>query len=121
MPESVRNEFWETYKLTPDEISDNVYTKPLANRFCASFSKFAYDCTTDKEYTRNIVRNSFNDFFKNLVSGYPNYQSYTFNCIGSVAYNFKDILSEVAAEYGMQIGKILRSPMDDLIEYHFSK
>ena len=33
MPEAVRELFWETYKLTPDDVIDNVYTKPLANRF----------------------------------------------------------------------------------------
>src|SRR6476661_926596 len=43
MPKNVRDVFWETFKLTPDEILDNVYTKPLPNRFCASFSKFVYD------------------------------------------------------------------------------
>ena len=39
MPEAVRTSFWETYKLTPDDIQEHVYTKPLANRFCAQFSK----------------------------------------------------------------------------------
>ncbi|MXV52803.1 N-acetylglucosamine kinase [Pedobacter sp. HMF7647] len=118
MPEPVRQNFWETYKLTPDEVNDRVYTQPLANRFCASFSKFAYDNNVHIEYTRNVVKSSFEDFFRNLVSHYPNYQSYTFNCIGSVGYNFRNILQEVAEEYGMQIGKIMRSPIDDLVQFH---
>jgi glucosamine kinase len=71
MPEAVRANFWETYKLTPDDIQENVYSKPLANRFCAQFSKFVYDNTANIEYTHNLVKSSFNDFFKNLVSHYP--------------------------------------------------
>ncbi|MFD2160970.1 N-acetylglucosamine kinase [Paradesertivirga mongoliensis] len=118
MPEAVRESFWETYKLTPDDILENVYSKPLANRFCAQFSKFVYDTTVNIEYTRNLVKSSFNDFFKNLVSHYPDYQKYELNCIGSVAYNFRNVLEEVATEYGMKLGKLIRSPIDDLVKFH---
>ena len=118
MPENVKQNFWETFKLTPDDILNTVYTKPLPNRFCASFSKFVYDITVDIEYSRGIVKSSFNDFFKNLVSHYPNYKDLEFNCIGSVAYNFRNVLEEVALEYDMKMGKIIRSPIDDLVKYH---
>ena len=118
MPEVVRERFWETYKLTADEVTDFVYTKPLANRFCASFSKFVYDNNVHVEYSRGIVKTSFVDFFENLVSHYPNYKDYTFNCIGSVGYNFRNVLEETAIEYGMEVGKIIRSPIDDLVYYH---
>lgn len=118
MPKNVRDVFWETFKLTPDDILNSVYTKPLPNRFCASFSKFVYDINVNIEYSRNLVKSSFNDFFKNLVTHYPNYTDYEFNCIGSVAYNFRNVLEEVALEHGMKMGKILRSPIDDLVKYH---
>ncbi len=121
MPEAVEKLFFETYKLTPDEIMDNVYTKPLANRFCASFSKFVYDNNVNIEYTRGIVEEAFDTFFKNLVSKYPDYQKYTFNCIGSVAYNFRNVLEETAKRYEMEVGKIIRSPIDDLVVYHIDR
>jgi N-acetylglucosamine kinase-like BadF-type ATPase len=118
MPEAVRKNFWDTYKLTPDDINDIVYTKPRANRFCAGFSKFVYDSPVNIEYSRNIVRTSFEDFFRNLVTHYPNYQKYTFNCIGSVGYNFRNVLEELVTENGMVIGNIIRSPIDNLVKYH---
>jgi glucosamine kinase len=118
MPKNVRDSFWDTFKLTPDDILEAIYKKPLPNRFCASFSKFVYDITVNIEYSRNLVKTSFKDFFENLVSHYPNYQDYEFNCIGSVAYNFRNVLEETALEYGMKMGKILRSPIDDLVLYH---
>ncbi|MCY4780686.1 N-acetylglucosamine kinase [Sphingobacterium sp. UT-1RO-CII-1] len=121
MPENVAKSFFDTYKLTPDEIMDNVYTKPLANRFCASFSKFVYDNNVNIEYTRTIVEDAFEAFFKNLVSNYPDYQKYTFNCIGSVGYNFRNVLEHKASQYGMQVGKILRSPIDDLVTFHINR
>jgi N-acetylglucosamine kinase-like BadF-type ATPase len=118
MPEAVRELFWETFKLTPDDINEEVYTKPLANRFCAGFSKFVYDNNVHIEYSRNLVKTSFEDFFRNLVSHYPDYQKYTFNCIGSVGYNFRNVLEEVAIDYGMTVGNIIRSPIDNLVKYH---
>ncbi|MDB5133484.1 MAG: N-acetylglucosamine kinase [Mucilaginibacter sp.] len=118
MPEPVRKLFWETFKLTPDDVNEQVYTQPRANRFCASFSKFVYDNNVHIEYSRNLVRTSFEDFFRNLVTHYPNYQKYTFNCIGSVGYNFRNVLEEIVTENGMVVGNIIRSPIDNLVKYH---
>ncbi|TSD67383.1 N-acetylglucosamine kinase [Inquilinus sp. KBS0705] len=118
MPEAVRKSFWDEFKLTPDDINEIVYTQPRANRFCASFSKFVYDNIVNIEYSRNLVRTSFEDFFRNLVTHYPDYQKYTFNCIGSVGYNFRNVLEEVVTENGMTVGNIIRSPIDNLVKYH---
>lgn len=118
MPQAVRDSFWETFKLTPEAIEENVYSKPLANRFCASFAKFVYDNNDNIQYTHNLVKSSFTEFFKNLVSHYPNYQSYDFNCIGSIAYNFRNILEETANDFGMKMGNIIRSPIDNLVKFH---
>jgi glucosamine kinase len=118
MPQEVREVFFETYKLSEDEIMDQVYTKPLPNRFLASFSKFVYDNPVNIEYSRNIVKSSFTDFFENLVVHYPDYKNYSFNCIGSVGYNFRNVLEELAVKYGMTVGRIIRSPIDDLVKYH---
>jgi N-acetylglucosamine kinase-like BadF-type ATPase len=118
MPEPVRKLFWDTFKLTPDDVNEQVYTQPRANRFCASFSKFVYDNNVHIEYSRNLVRTSFEDFFRNLVTHYPNYQKYTFNCIGSVGYNFRNVLEEIVTENGMVVGNIIRSPIDNLVKFH---
>ncbi len=118
MPEAVRKNFWDTFKLTPDDVNEQVYTQPRANRFCASFSKFVYDNNVHLEYSRNLVKTSFEDFFRNLVTHYPNYQRYTFNCIGSVGYNFRNVLEEVVTENGMVVGNIIRSPIDNLVKFH---
>ena len=118
MPGNLQEVFYETYQLSHADIFDSLYNKPLPNRFCATFSKFIYDNNNYVEYTRDVVGEAFQAFFKNLVSRYPDYQQYSLNCVGSVGYNFRDILAEVADQYGMQVGKIIRSPIDDLVHYH---
>jgi glucosamine kinase len=103
-----------------NDIIDRLYNQPLPNRFLASFAKFAYD-HNNVSYCRQIVVEAFEAFFQNIVVHYPDYQNYTFNCIGSVGYNFRDALTQVANGHGMQVGKIIRSPIDDLVSFHESQ
>ncbi|PJJ59650.1 N-acetylglucosamine kinase [Hymenobacter chitinivorans] len=117
LPDGLQDIFREEYKLTREDILDRLYNQPLPNRFLASFGKFAYD-HNNISYCREIVLQGFETFFENIVLHYPNYQDYTFNCVGSVAYNFRDALFQVARSHGMEVGKIIRSPIDDLVSYH---
>ncbi|SMO71645.1 N-acetylglucosamine kinase [Solitalea koreensis] len=121
MPLEMAEAFHRTFGYSHAEIMEQLYKKPLPNRYLASFSKFVYDNNNVQPYARDVVKEAFTAFFRDLVSRYPDYQNYKFNCIGSVGYNFRDILSEVSAEFGMQVGKIVRSPIDDLVQYHINE
>jgi glucosamine kinase len=118
LPYGLQEALKKEYQLgTRNEILDRLYNQPLPNRFLASFAKFAYD-HNNVPYCRDIVHEGFETFFQNLVLHYPRYQDYSFNCIGSVGYNFRDVLTQVAKNHGMEVGKISRSPIDDLVAYH---
>jgi glucosamine kinase len=117
LPDGLQEAFREQYGLDNEQIFDRVYNQPLPNRFLASFSKFAYD-HNNVSYCRDIVVDGFEAFFRNLVTQYPGYQNYSFNCVGSVGYNFRDALAQVARAHGMEVGKIIRSPIDSLVDYH---
>lgn len=122
MPKGLRESFYDNYALTNEDIFDNIYNKPLPNRFCAGFSKFLYDYKDNYEdYSFQIVEQAFTSFFENLVIHYPNYKDYKLNCVGSVGYSFRDILSVVGDRYEMGIGKIIRSPIDDLVDFHLNQ
>ena len=118
MPAAVRHEFIYTYGLTREAIMDRLYTQPLPNRFCAGFTSFLSTSRADTGYTRNIVQTAFDHFFKNLVAHYPNHDQYSFNCTGSVGYAFKDLLAQTANSYNMQVGTIIKTPIEGLVEHH---
>jgi len=105
--------------LSSSDIFDNLYNKPLPNRFLAGFCLFA-DNHKEHEYIRKVVYDAFNDFFKNLVTKYEGYEKYSFNCIGSVGYIFKDILKDVSQFNGMEFGKVIHAPIEDLVNYHLT-
>ncbi len=117
LPDNLQEAFRTTYGLEREEILDRLYNQPFPNRFLASFAKFAYD-HNNVSYCRQIVLDGFEKFFQNIITHYPDYQRHTFNCIGSVGYNFRDTLVQVATAHGMAVGKIIRSPIDDLVTYH---
>jgi len=117
MPREITELFYETFQLDKEGIFDCVYGQPSGNIFCADFSKFVSQ-HIGVTYFYDLVKTSFHELFKNVVSCYPGYKSYSFNCVGTIGYIFRDILWEVAREFDMPQGKIIRAPIDGLIEYH---
>lgn len=117
MPALIKNRFLEKYALRPETIMDAIYTKPMANRYCAGFASFIHE-NISEVYMYNLVKDSFEQFFGNLVSRYPDYKSLSFNCVGSVGYYFKNILEEVVNQFNMPMGRVIQSPMEGLIKYH---
>lgn len=116
MPDDVRQLFHETYALTGDEIIEQVYTRPMPNRFCAGFTRFITD--HPHPYCDELVCKAFRAFFTNIICGYPDYARYAFHCVGSVGYHFRTLLAQVAAEFSVTLGQIIADPMPGLIRYH---
>jgi N-acetylglucosamine kinase-like BadF-type ATPase len=99
------------------EILEAVYKKPLPNRYLASFVPFLVE-NRGHYMIENIIEDAFNDFFFNHVYKYRESWTMPVNFIGSVAFGFKDILKEMCNTYELQLGKVLKNPMDGLVRYH---
>lgn len=115
----LKEKFLKQFNLTMPEIIDRVYRKPFPNRFLAGFSPFLAENIDDPQI-RAIVEGSFRAFFKRNVMQYD-YQSYPVHLVGSVAFYYQEVLKEVATACGIQIGRIMRQPMEGLISYHSEK
>ena len=119
MPEELRSQFWDTFRLTGDQLIDRIYSDPMPNRYCASFTRFLTGEYAGHEYLeQQIICGSFRDFFNRIGKYYPNYQEYTFNSVGSIGWIFRDRLTQVASGFGMATGNIISSPMEGLVKYH---
>lgn len=115
MPEYLVKAFMEKYNLSPAEIIDRVYRLPFPNRFLASISPFIYE-HIDVPAVKNMVYNCFCSFFRRNVMNYTDYDKLKIHFTGSVAYYYKDILTEAANSLGLEVGKIYKEPMDGLVE-----
>ena len=116
LPSTIKEAFLKQFDLTVPEIIDRVYRQPFPNRFLASLSPFLAQ-HLDEPAIRTLVLNSFIAFLRRNVMQYD-YKQYPAHFIGSVAHCYKDILQEAAQQTGIQVGKILQSPMEGLIQYH---
>lgn len=118
MPEDLRMKFDAKYHLDRDVFLKKVYQGQQPSRYLAEFCKFAGE-NIDNQYVKKAVSSCFEGFINNLNVGTwraASVQNVSF--VGSVAYNFKDILTECLDNHRIKCGKILQCPMDGLIEFY---
>ena len=118
LPEAIRDEFLTEYQLTQEIILEKVYRQPLANRFLASLTPFLSKHRDVPEVHKLLVE-SFIDFFVRNVKQYRR-PWLRIHFVGSIANAFSSELKEAAESLGMEIGTIMRSPMEGLVRYHGS-
>jgi N-acetylglucosamine kinase-like BadF-type ATPase len=116
LPESVSREFMERYSLTKEIIIENVYRKPLPNRYIAGFAPFLHEKRNVPEVHKLLIQ-CFSEFFTRNVMNYHK-PWLPVHFIGSLANSFSAELTETADSLGMTIGKIMASPLESLVEYH---
>lgn len=113
----LKEEFLQEKKLTPADIIERVYRQPFPNRFLASLSPFICRHLHD-ETVHALVADSFRAFFKRNVMQYAGHDTLPIGFVGSVAYHYRDVLAEVAAEFHLRLGRFVQNPMKGLMEYH---
>ena len=105
------------FNTTTIEILDNVYKQPLPNRYLASFAIFLAE-NRGHYMIENIIEDGFNDFFFNHVYKYRESWTMPVHFIGSIAYGFKDVLKSMCETYELQLGKVMKTPMEGLVKFH---
>jgi N-acetylglucosamine kinase-like BadF-type ATPase len=115
--DELRGRFDLTYTTNTAEILENVYKKPLPNRYLASFTKFLAD-NRGHYMIENIIEDGLNDFFFNHLCKYRETWTLPVNFAGSVAFGFKDVLQQLCNSYEFELGTIMKNPMEGLVEYH---
>ena len=109
--------FKSKFNTNTIDILDAVYKQPLPNRYLANFAVFLTE-NRGHYMIENIIEDGFNDFFFNHVYKYRESWTMPINFIGSIAYGFKDVLKDMCHSYELQLGKVLKNPIEGLIKYH---
>jgi len=120
LPARIIEIFFETYKLTPTEILENVYMKPFPNRFLGQFAKFI-SANIDIPELQDIVISSFDDFIRRNVMQYPEARSLPVSFTGSIAFHFRTFLEDLLTMNNLKVGIITLTPMENLVKYHLQK
>jgi N-acetylglucosamine kinase-like BadF-type ATPase len=115
--EDLKALFDAKYVTTPTEILENVYKKPLPNRYLATFAIFLAE-NRGHYMIENIIEDSLNDFFFHHLCKFRESWKLPINFIGSVAFGFKDVLQDLCNSYHLTLGKVLKNPMAGLAKFH---
>ncbi len=115
--EDLRSRFEKRFQVTPVEILDNIYKKPLANRYMASYAIFLAE-NRGHYMVENIIEDGLNDFFFTHLYKYRESWLMPIHFIGSIAFGFKDVLKDLCSTYELELGRVLKAPMQGLIDYH---
>jgi len=119
MPKELAVEFEKEYDLDPDFIKSKLYKEPNPNAYLATFAKFLIQ-NKEHEFCRKIIFKGMKSFIKNYIKQYDNHKEVPVHFVGSIAFYLKDELQIMFDKYEMQLGNVLRRPIDGLIAYHIS-
>ncbi len=109
--------FDKKYNVAAAEILDHVYKQPQPNRYLASFAIFLAE-NRNHYMIENIIEDGLNDFFFTHLRKYHESWLYPIHFTGSIAYGFKDVIASLCNSYEMELGNIIKQPIDELVKYH---
>ncbi|MEI8202345.1 MAG: hypothetical protein WCH34_05000 [Bacteroidota bacterium] len=120
LPESLRLAFEQKHYVSRELLLDNIYRRNFPNRYLASFCTWIAEYSSE-ESIDSLIKNSFDGFFRNYITIYPDYSSMPLYISGSVAFYFSDQLKFIAHQYQMKILEINISPIEGLIKFHLKE
>jgi len=120
MPKDVAKLFEEQFNLDADTIKKNIYKEDNPNTYLAHFAEFILR-NERNVYFNKVLHKGMKDFFKNRILPFAEAQNVPVHFVGSIAYFAQDIIKDVARFNMIELGNIVRRPIDGLIEYHREK
>ena len=119
IPKELAVIFEKEYDLDPDAIKSKLYKETNPNAYLATYAKFLIQ-HKETEFCKKIIFKGMKSFVKNYIKQFDNYKEVPVHFVGSIAFYLKDELQETFDKYELQLGNVLRRPIDGLIAYHIA-
>ena len=117
MPDDLSVKFESEYSINISDFIENIYHKNQVSRYLAEFSKFAY-ANKEHDYIKNLCSKCFDEFIEYFILKFKPTSNTEIGFVGSIAYYFQDILSERLEDKGLNMSKIVKNPIEGLIDYY---
>lgn len=113
----IETNFKKEFGIGKTEILENIYRKPNANKYLASFTHFIKKHIGNKE-VKKVIENAFDELITNHLLKYPEIKKSKVGFVGSIASVFSEILIERCKFNGIKIKLIMAKPITKLVEYY---
>ncbi|NND88953.1 MAG: N-acetylglucosamine kinase [Flavobacteriaceae bacterium] len=126
MPSVLAKEFEKRFDLNPDEIKLRLYKHSNPNMYLASFAEFIFNPGQERPknlgeingYFYKLISEGILKFIEYRILSYKEAQHVPIHFIGSIAHFSEDIIRECMKPYHLELGTIIRRPIEGLIEYY---
>lgn len=114
LPENMKTAFEAHTAIQMPQVIERVYRQPMPNRWLASLSTFIHEYISEPAVEQLVVDN-FRQFIVKNIAPYHR-PDLPINAVGSIAFYYKDQLGAAVKAEGYTLGKVVRSPLDALVE-----
>ncbi|MBT4918269.1 MAG: N-acetylglucosamine kinase [Flavobacteriaceae bacterium] len=118
MPTQLALEFEKKFNLDPDEIKNHLYKRHNPNMYLASFAEFIFTSTEVNGYFYKLITEGMLKFIEYRILCFKESQNVPIHFIGSIAHFSEDIIKDCMKPYNLELGNIIRRPIDGLIDYY---
>ena len=118
MPSQLALDFEKRFNLDPDEIKNHLYKRHNPNMYLASFAEFIFTSKEVNGYFYKLISEGMLKFIEYRILCFKESQNVPIHFIGSIAHFSEEIIKECMKPYHLELGNIIRRPIDGLIEYY---
>jgi glucosamine kinase len=116
MPSDLAHLLEAFYPMDKHEIITDLFKHKNPNRFLASFAMFCSEYK-DHPFVRQLISECFNVFLTRHVLKYSNASTLPVHFVGSIAFGFRNILTDTLKRHNLSPGEIIKSPFPDLLNF----
>ena len=117
MPANLAKVFESEYDLSSGCIKNHLYKNPNPNTYLATFARFLIT-NKGQTYSQKLIEKGLNLFIENQILQYDNASDIPIHFVGSIAFYLKAELSRAMKVHGLQLGRVLKRPIDGLVSHH---
>ena len=118
MGDDMMRAFEKRFDLKADVIKHHLYKEENPNTYLASFAEFIFTAEERNGYFYKLIYEGLEKFIERRVLCFKEAQTVPIHFIGSIAFFSEDIIRDVAKRYHLNIGNIIRRPIDGLISHY---
>ena len=118
MPSELVQKFEERFELDADSIKINLYKKSNPNTYLASFAEFIFTSEEVNGYFYKLISEGVSKFIEYRILCYKEAQQVPIHFVGSIAHFSEEIIRDCLKPYHLELGSIVRRPIDGLIDYY---
>jgi N-acetylglucosamine kinase-like BadF-type ATPase len=117
LPKEISSFIEANYSSKKDDIYKAVYQEKFPNLYLATYAKI-YSAFRTEKLIQEILRDGFQEFVTYHLLPYDQIEKREIHFVGSIAYHFKEELSEVLLRNGLTPGDFLANPVERLLQWH---